>query len=205
MTKEEFTELIRKHIQSLGEMTEEEEAQSIAAIEKNSPHPHVMDLIYWPPDNKDLSAEEIADIAFAYDWKANQKVLCNAQMEELLQGSSYVLSDDDNLVLKYFDAKDRLDLRTRWDIPQGVHMSEIAKHNTITLDEYGSFGEMLNVVVNFERYLKTVYPNGYFQSYFILKKNQKPFLTFHHESPNCDWIRNEEILKLSYPIRKNTF
>lgn len=52
----------------------------------------------------------------------------------------------------------------------------IAEHNTITLDEYGSFGEMLNVAVNFERYLKTVYPNGYFQSYFILKKNEKPFL-----------------------------
>lgn len=205
MTKEELTELIRKHKQSAGIMSEEEEAQSMAIIEKNNPHPNVYDLIYWPPDNIDLSAEEIADIAFAYDWKANQKVLCNAQMTELLQGSDHIPVDDDNLVLKYFEDKDRFDVRSAWDIPPGVHMSEIAKHNTIALDEYGSFGEMLNVVVNFERYLKTVYPNGYFQSYFILKNNEVPFLSFHHQSPNCDWIRDEEIPKLIYPIRKNTF
>lgn len=205
MTKEEFTELIRKHMQSLGEMSEEEEAQNIAAIEKNSPHPYVMDLIYWPPDNKDLSAEEIADIVFAYDWKAKQKVLCNAQMKELLQGSDYTPVDDDNLVLKYFEDKDRFDVRSDWDLPRGTKTSEIAKHNTITLDEYGSFEEMLNVVVNFERYLKTVYPNGYFQSYFILKNNEAPFLSFHHHSPNCDWINDRKVTKLGYPIRKNTF
>lgn len=205
MTKEEFTELIRKHMQSLGEMTEDEEAKSIGIIEKNCPHPNVYDLIYWPPDDKDMTVEEIADIAFAYDWKANQKVLCNARMKELLQGSDITPADDDNLVLKYFEDKDRFDVRTDWELPSGTKTSEIAKHNTITLDEYGSFGEMLNVVVNFERYLKTVYPNGYFQSYLVLKKNQKLFFTFHHENPNCDWIKDREIRKLSYPIRKNTF
>lgn len=205
MTKKELTEFIRNFQQSLGKMSEEEEAHNLAIIEKSSPHPNVSDLIYWPPDNIDLSAEEIADIAFAYDWKVYQKVLCNAKMEELLQGSDCIPVDDDNLVLKYFEDEDRFDLRTCWDLPPGVHMSEAVRHNIITFDEYGSFDDMLNVVINFERYLKTLYPNGYFQSYFILKNNEAPFLSFHHYSPNGDWIRDEEIPTLSYPIRKNTF
>lgn len=205
MTREELTEFIRNFKLSAGKMSEKEEAHNLAVIEKNSPDPYVSDLIYWPPDNKDLSAEEIVDIAFSYDWKANQKIICSPKMTEMSGNVNQALTEDDNLVLKYFDDKDRFDLRTCWDIPPRVRMAEIAKHNTISLDEYGSFEEMLNVVVNFERYLKTVYPNGYFQSYFILKNNEAPFLSFHHHSPNCDWIRDEEIPKSDYPIRKNTF
>lgn len=126
-------------------------------------------------------------------------------MTELLNSTDCTLTEDDSLVLKFFEDKDRFDLRTCRDRPHNSGIWEIAKHNTVLLDEYGSFEDMLNVVINFERYLKHLYPNGYFQSYFIMKDNQKPALSFHHYSPNGDWIRNKEILELIYPVRKNTF
>lgn len=205
MTKEEVTELIRKHFLPDGIKSEEEEAQNLALIEENCPHPHVMDLIYWPPDGKDLTPEEIADIAFAYDWKANQKILCNDKMKELLNGANLTPAEDDSVVQKYFDDKNRFDLRTKWDKPPETDIAEIAEHNTITLDENAGIEEMLRFAVNFERYLKTVYPNSYFQSYLVLKSRQKPIFTFHHESPNCDWIKDRMVTKSNYPIRKNTF
>lgn len=53
-----------------GEGTEEEQAELVRALERNVPHPRVIDLVYWPRqegfDRDDLTAEEIVDAALAY-------------------------------------------------------------------------------------------------------------------------------------------
>ncbi len=203
MTREELIEIVRKVI--LADVTEEEQTQLLQQLDENVPHPDVMDLIYWPPDNKDLTPEEIIDIALSYDWKANQNIVCSKSMKDLLKGINLTTTDDDGLILKYFDDKDRFDVRSLWATPRGTKRADIVKNNQVVLDENDNFEDMLNVVINFERYLKELYPNAYFQSYFIVKKNEKPFFSFHTESPNADWIKDNEVKKLKYPIRKNTF
>jgi hypothetical protein len=56
-----------------GEGSREEIDEWLATLEANVPHPRVSNLIYWPgmelPDHDDteLSAEQIVDLALAYE------------------------------------------------------------------------------------------------------------------------------------------
>jgi hypothetical protein len=53
-----------------GEGTEEEQAELRRTLERNVPHPGVINLIYWPRhegfDRDELTPEEIVDAALAY-------------------------------------------------------------------------------------------------------------------------------------------
>lgn len=203
MTKSELIEMTQRlylHID-----TEEEQDLMLKTLDKNVPHPAISDLIYWPPENKELSPEEVIDIALEYDWKSNQKIVYSNRMTELLSNIDFSEKEDDDLALKYFKNMDKFDVRSYWDIPLKVEMKDIAAHNSIDLSEYESLSDQLNVVSNLERYLKVLYPNRIFQSYFILNDFGKAEFSFHPNSPNADWIMDFKIPKLTYPIRKNTF
>ncbi|MFD6510566.1 MULTISPECIES: bacteriocin immunity protein [unclassified Bacillus (in: firmicutes)] len=62
ITREELINLVGKIVECEG--TEEEIDEMLEAVERNVPHPEVSDLIYW--NDKDLSSEQIVDIALAY-------------------------------------------------------------------------------------------------------------------------------------------
>lgn len=202
MTRSELIEMVRRLY--LGIDTEQEQNLMMKALDENVPHPAISDLIYWPPEDKELSPEEVIDIALAYDWKSNQKIVYSSRMTKLLSNIEFSEKEDDNLALKYFKNMDKFEVRSYWDIPLKVEMKDIAAHNSIDLSEYESLSDQLNVVSNLERYLKVLYPNRIFQSYFIIDSEKAEF-SFHPNSPNADWIMDFKIPKLTYPIRKNTF
>ncbi|WP_291581483.1 bacteriocin immunity protein [Clostridium sp. UBA6640] len=62
LTREELISLVSKIVECEG--TEEEIDEMIEVVERNVPHPEVSDLIYW--NEKDLTPEQIVDIALAY-------------------------------------------------------------------------------------------------------------------------------------------
>jgi hypothetical protein len=62
MTKEELAELIRRVIEVDG--TEQEIDACIEAISNAVPHPSWTDLVYH--NDRDLSPEEVAEVALAY-------------------------------------------------------------------------------------------------------------------------------------------
>jgi hypothetical protein len=64
MTREELIELVRKISQAEG--TEEELERMMITLKNNVRHPEVSDLIFYPPEGRRLSPEEIVDRALAY-------------------------------------------------------------------------------------------------------------------------------------------
>jgi hypothetical protein len=65
LTKGELIELIRRISNADG--TEAELDAMMEKIERGVPHPEVSDLIFYPPEGKELTAEEIADRALSYE------------------------------------------------------------------------------------------------------------------------------------------
>ncbi|MCE4048744.1 hypothetical protein [Bacillus sp. Au-Bac7] len=62
MSKEELVQSVNKIINPL--LSDEEVSEYIDILEKNVPHPAPSDLIFW--SDKELTPEEIVDIALAY-------------------------------------------------------------------------------------------------------------------------------------------
>jgi hypothetical protein len=64
MTRDELVQAVRRIIVADG--TEEELDSLLALVERNVPHPAVSDLIFYPPNGIELSAEEVVGTALAY-------------------------------------------------------------------------------------------------------------------------------------------
>jgi hypothetical protein len=64
LTKAELVDAVRRIIDAGG--SEAELDALLALVERNVPHPAVSDLIFYPPGGVALSAEEIVDIALAF-------------------------------------------------------------------------------------------------------------------------------------------
>jgi hypothetical protein len=64
LSREELVDLVKKIMAVDG--TQDELDQFIDLLIKNVPHPEVTNLIYYPPDGKDFTAEEIIDLALGY-------------------------------------------------------------------------------------------------------------------------------------------
>ena len=62
--KEDLVELVRKILAAEG--SEEEQDEMLNTLERNVPDPNVSDLIYYPPEGKQLTAEEIVERALRY-------------------------------------------------------------------------------------------------------------------------------------------
>ncbi|TRZ40034.1 hypothetical protein CEQ21_03575 [Niallia circulans] len=62
MSKEELVQLVNKIINPL--LSDEEVSEYLDILEKNVPYPAPSDLIFW--NDKELTPEEIVDIALAY-------------------------------------------------------------------------------------------------------------------------------------------
>jgi hypothetical protein len=61
LSREELVEAVRRIMEVEGEEGELDEL--IDVVQANVPHPAVADLIYWPPEGKELSPEEVVDRA----------------------------------------------------------------------------------------------------------------------------------------------
>lgn len=168
-------------------------------LDQNVPHPDVAKLIYW--EDKELTPEQVVDAALSYDWATNQRVICSAGMEELLKDHKPAGSKTSYVQL--MEHIDGLDARSRWEM-HGTSAKKIAEGNKISLDFCQSVDEMADVVCRIEKHLKERHPNKIFQSYFVYKDNEASF-TFHAESNSANYIADEKIAKLKYPIRKNIF
>ena len=68
LSREELIEAVRRVMEVDGDEGELEELLDV--VQANVPHPAVADLIYWPPDGKDLTPEEVVDRAFA--WRSSK-------------------------------------------------------------------------------------------------------------------------------------
>lgn len=200
MTRDELLFLVKKVYAVDG--TEKEIDNYVHTLDLNVPHPNIIDLIYWPPENKNLTPEEVVDIALSYDRKSNQKILCSESMNELLKDYEPGVADTDFAAL--FRYVETLDMSPRWVMKGGKNPKKIAAHNKIKLDFCKTFGEMLDCCVKLEEHLMEFKPNLTLQSYFTFKNNKGVF-TFHAEAPNVDYILDELIPNLDYPLRKNTF
>ena len=64
MNREQLILLVQKILQAEG--SEEEQDRMLVELKENVPHPEVSDLIYFPPDGRDLGPEEIVDMALSY-------------------------------------------------------------------------------------------------------------------------------------------
>jgi hypothetical protein len=64
LTREELIEAVRRIMEVEGDEGELDELLDV--VQANVPHPAVADLIYWPPEGKDLTPEEVVDQALAY-------------------------------------------------------------------------------------------------------------------------------------------
>jgi hypothetical protein len=59
-----LVEAVRRIMEVDGDAGELDELLDV--VQANVPHPAVEDLIYWPPDGKDLTPEEVVEQALAY-------------------------------------------------------------------------------------------------------------------------------------------
>ncbi|MGC4068451.1 MAG: bacteriocin immunity protein [Polyangiaceae bacterium] len=64
MTRDELVGIVRRIMTAHG--SEEQLDELLATLESNVPHPAVSDLIFYPPDGHDLTADEIVDQALQY-------------------------------------------------------------------------------------------------------------------------------------------
>lgn len=200
MTRDELILLVKKIYEVDG--TEAEIDNYLKILDVNVPHPKPIDLIYYPPENKSYTPEEVVDIALSYNRKSNQNIFCSKSMNDLL--NDFELRESDTNFANLFQYVDTLDMSSRWEMKGGNTPKKIVEHNKISLDFCKTFGEMLDCCIKLEEHLMGVKPNLIFQSYFTFKRNKGVF-TFHAKSPNMDYILNEKVLKLDYPLRKNTF
>ncbi|MBW3595988.1 MAG: bacteriocin immunity protein [Planctomycetes bacterium] len=64
LSREELVEAVRRIMEVEGEEGELEELLDV--VQANVPHPAVTDLIYWPPEGKDVTPEEVVERALAH-------------------------------------------------------------------------------------------------------------------------------------------
>ena len=64
LSREELIEAVRRIMEVDGEEGELEELLDV--VQANVPHPSITDLIYWPPEGKDLTPEEVVDQALSH-------------------------------------------------------------------------------------------------------------------------------------------
>ena len=179
----------------------------IEILEDNLPHPSISDLIYWPPNEEELSADEIIDIALSYKWNEHQKKYYSQSMKELIMDFEY--DKNTNIVIKDILPKDFIaSVKSVTLIRDKADVNKEVKTNTLNLYDLScsnDFKKQLQVVESLESWLKTSFPNKIFCSYFLYTKTMTSKFCFHVEYPNMDWISNEKVKSSNDCIRKNIF
>lgn len=175
-------------------------------LDNNVPHPAISDLIYWPDDDEDCSAEKIIKIALSYNWKENIKIFYSKSMKQLI----------DSATTEDINRNSQEDLFSNFEIcatPVNIvettkDVNNIVKKNTIDLNTISSstdFEDLLVLVNKLEYCLKEIYPNKIFCSYFIYKKVGHSVFKFHVDYPSIDWIDNDDVYSSLKCIRKKIF
>lgn len=200
LSRNELIDLTRKLCLSDG--TEEELKKYFQILDLNVPYPNVLELIYPSDNNKTFTPEEIVETALSYDWRKNQNIIFNNSMIELISCS--VSSRQDIVFSELLKRISELYMRLPQTMNGILSPKQIASKNKIKLDFCETAVDMVNCCVKIENFIKEKYPNRIFQSYFEFRNNVGLF-TFHAMLANCDYIPNEKIVELAYPIRKNTF
>ena len=217
MTRNELIEVAGILLQ--GGLSDKKQKQYMSLLEDNVPHPNVMNLIYWPLNNKALTPEEIVDTALAYDRKQNRKICCNTCMTEIMAAFGDI-APDIRFGEKTFDRKYEFDLRSKWERPNKVETESVIRKNKVNFDKKMTAEEMHAAVLGCEEILLERFPNLNISTYFIIREDES-FFTFHTISPNEDWMFDEKSNPLmiglakkkglyipsisDYAVRKNTF
>lgn len=181
--------------------------QLLEILDDNLPHPSIWDLIYWPPNEEELSAEEIIDIALSYQWKKNQKKCYSPSMKELIATCEF--NKNTSIVMKDILPKDFVVsvkpvtlIHGKTDVHKEVENNTLNLYN---LSNSNDFEKQLQVVESLENWLKDSFPNKMFCSYFLYSETTASKFCFHMECPNMDWLSDKKVKSSNDCIRKNTF
>ena len=200
--KKELVQMVRRIMACEDDETTMDEL--ISNLEESVPHPAMSDLIYWPPNDEELSAEEIVDIALSYKWEEHQKRCYSKTMKILIERCDIPKKIDmavENILPKDFKAS----VSSVTCIHDMKDVNLETQKNKINLGNlFSDFKEQLLFVEQLERWLKEKYPNKVFCSYFIHQQDMSIFC-FHVEYPNMHWISDRKVKMSKDCIRKNTF
>ena len=204
-SKQELTRMVQRVIDC--EDDEDTIDQLLEILDDNLPHPSIYDLIYWPPNEEELSAEEIIDIACAYQWNKHQKKCYSQSMKERISNCKYDKNPSvgiKDILPKNFVAS----VKSVTLIYGKADVCKEAENHTLDLYELSrsnDFAKQLQLVESLENWLKTCFPNKMFCSYFLYSKTMTSKFCFHMEYPNMDWISDRKVKSSNDCIRKNTF
>ncbi|MBQ8568988.1 MAG: bacteriocin immunity protein [Oscillospiraceae bacterium] len=228
MKRDELLTILRKIMNH--ECSEREEIGLLSLLGNSTPHPAISDLIYWPPDNKELTPEEIADIALSYDRRENMKLTYNSQADELIKNvtPSENFSCFEDKLADYFNKTDKLIkvylnkiLPKNSDIIAEIDMGHIAldeapeiiaklekqtknfiKSTEINLSAFGDTSVQLAAAEYIENHLLDAYPDVNIWSYTVFGK--KTVFSFMLSCEN-DRITDMKLMRQECPVRKNVF
>lgn len=175
-------------------------------LDENVPHPAISDLIYWPEDETDCSAEKIVQTALSYKWEENCKILYSQSMKCLI-GSDRIKDINRNSDKKFLSDSEIYIPSVNY-VESTKDVENIVKKNTIDLNKLSSasdFEKLLILVNKLEYCIKEIYPNKMFFSYFIYKESGDSVFKFHADYFNIDWIDDDDICSSSDCIRKKFF
>lgn len=195
-----------KMVQRVIDCEEDEDTidELLEILDDNLPHPSIWDLIYWPPNEEELSAEEMIDIAISYQWKEHQKKCYSSSMKKLIAACKF----DKNTSIEMKDILPKDFISSVKPVYSKADIREEVKNHTLNLYDIlcsNDFEKQLQVVESLENWLKDSFPNKMFCSYFLYSKTMASKFCFHMECPNMDWFSDKKVKSSNDCIRKNIF
>lgn len=200
--KQELIKMVQRVIDC--EKDEDTIDELLEILDDNLPHPSIWDLIYWPPNEEELSAEEIIDIAISYQWKEHQKKCYSPSMKELIAACKF----DKNTSIIMKDVLPKNFISSVKPVYSKADVREEVKNHTLNLYDIlcsNDFERQLQVVESLENWLKNSFPNKMFCSYFLYSETMASKFCFHMECPNMDWLSDKKVKSSNDCIRKNIF
>lgn len=195
-----------KMVQRVIDCEEDEDTidELLEILDDNLPHPSISDLIYWSPNEEELSAEEMIDIARSYQWKEYQKKCYGLSMKKLIAACKF----DKNTSIEMKDILPKDFISSVKPVYSKADIREEVKNHTLNLYDIlcsNDFEKQLQVVESLENWLKDSFPNKMFCSYFLYSKIMASKFCFHMECPNMDWFSDKKVKSSNDCIRKNIF
>lgn len=195
-----------KMVQRVIDCEEDEDTidELLEILDDNLPHPSISDLIYWSPNEEELSAEEMIDIARSYQWKEHQKKCYGLSMKKLIAACKF----DKNTSIEMKDILPKDFISSVKPVYSKADVREEVKNHTLNLYDIlcsNDFEKQIQVVESLENWLKNSFPNKMFCSYFLYSETMASKFCFHMECPNMDWLSDKKVKSSNDCIRKNIF
>ena len=143
-----------KMVQRVMDCEEDEDTidQLLEILDDNLPHPSIWDLIYWSPNEEELSAEEMIDIARSYQWKEHQKKCYSPSMKKLIAACKF----DKNTSIIMKDVLPKNFISSVKPVYSKADVREEVENHTLNLYDIlcsNDFEKQLQVVESLENWL----------------------------------------------------